>query len=200
MADESAPLPDYVTEALGEDLGLRQLARGEAVFRNGDPVGEIFFVRRGALKAVRYLPDGAEVVMMRAGPGEFFAESALAATRYSCDGFAVKPGAVAILPVAAVNRALERPDFARAFIMAIAGHSRRQCSRYERLRLRSAADRVLHMILCEAGPDGVLDWQGPLSELAVELSLEPETLYRILAELERAGRIRREKRRIEIVS
>jgi len=118
----------------------------------------------GELKAMHHLPDGTEVVMMRAGPGELFAESALAAEHYGCDTVCVNPERVALLPVTAVTRAMANPDFARTLVVAM------------------------------------VDWQAPLSELALELSLEPETLYRVLGELERAEHIRREKRRLKIVS
>ncbi|MGV6849047.1 MAG: Crp/Fnr family transcriptional regulator [Marinibacterium sp.] len=199
MSALSETLPDYLGIALGDAVAVRRLGKGETLFRTGEPVSDIFFVLEGEVKAARFLPDGTEVVMMRAGAGEYFAESALAAPRFSCDAMCIKPARVAVLPVADVNAALAHPDFARAFVMAVAGYSRRQCSRYERLRLRSARDRVLHMILCESDPDGRLDWALPLSELATELSLDPETLYRVLRELERTGRIRRDKRRLELV-
>ena len=196
MSAAPLDLPPWFTPALAASAQTRRLDRGAPLFREGDRVGGLFYVLEGEMKAVRYMPDGSEVVMMRAGAGEFFAESALAAERYSCDAICVKEARLAFFPASAIEAALAEPAFARAFLLAIAGHARRQCSRYERLRLRGARERVLHMILCEAGPDGMLDWKPPLAELAAELALEPETLYRVLAELEAEGRIRREKRRL----
>lgn len=135
--------------------------------------------------------------MVRAMAGEFFAESAIAAPRYSCDGVAVKPSELLFLPMEALDTALTDAGFAKAFFLANAANARRQCSRYERVRLRSARDRVLHLLACESGPDGVFNWPAPLTELAVELALEPETLYRVLAELEASGEITREKRQFK---
>jgi len=134
MPVETSRLPDWLAEALGPALAVRAVKKGDVLFRNGDPVGAIYFVMSGEMKAARYLPDGAEVVMMRAGPGEFFAESALAAERYSCDAICVKLARIAVLPVRAVTGAMADPGFARAFVMAVAGHARRQCSRYENWR------------------------------------------------------------------
>lgn len=108
---------------------------------------------------------------------------------------AVKPSDLLFLPAAALETALQDGDFSRAFFLASARDARRQCSRYERVRLRSARDRVLHLLTCEAGPDGVFDWPTPLTELAVEPALEPETLYRMPGELEASGKITRDKRR-----
>ncbi len=193
-------MPAYFPPALARAARRIELARGAALFREGDPVGGIFLVLSGEIKAVRHLADSAEVVMMRAGAGEFFAESAIAAPLYTCDALAVKPSRLLFLPRAALDAALREVAFARAFFLASAANARRQCSRYERVRLRSARARLLHMLACEGSAEGVLDWPGPLSELAVELALEPETLYRVLRELTREGVIAREKRRIRLIS
>ena len=152
------------------------------------------------LKALRHMAKSSEAVMARAMAGEFFAESAIAAPRYSCDGVAVKPSTLLFLPMDALDAAHTDSGFAKAFFLANAANARRQCARYERVRLRSARERVLHLLACESGPDGVFDWPAPLTELAVELALEPETLYRVLAELEASGKIARDKGQIKRLS
>jgi CRP-like cAMP-binding protein len=151
----------------------------------------------GEVKALRHMAESREAVMARAKAGEFFAESAIATAHYSCDGVAVKPAALLFLPLPALDAALADAGFAKAFFLASATNARRQCARYERVRLRSARERVLHLLACESGSDGVFDWPAPLTELAVELALEPETLYRVLSELEASGEISRDKGRIQ---
>ena len=193
-------LPGYFTDALCESVRVQSFAKGDWLFRCGEKVEGIYFVLEGEVKAVRHLANESEAVMMRARDGEFFAESAIAASHYSCDAIAVKPSRLAFVSQTSLNRALENPDFSKAFFLANAMNARRQCSRYERVRLRAAKDRVLHLLACESGPDGAFHWQAPLTELAVELALEPETLYRVLAELERAGTILRENRRLKLIS
>ena len=188
-------LPPYFPASLASAVRRIALDKGEALFREGQKVAGIFFVVSGEVKAVRHMPKSSEAVMMRARNGEFFAESAVAAPRYTCDGIAVKPSQLLFLPADALDAALADAGFAKAFFLANAANARRQCSRYERVRLRSARERVLHLLACESGPDGVFDWPAPLTELAVELALEPETLYRVLSELEAKGEIAREKRR-----
>jgi len=193
-------IPDWFTPALTRAARRLSLDKGAPLFREGEAVGGIFYVISGEIKAVRHLADSAEAVMMRAAPGEFFAESAIAVSAYTCDALAVKPSELLFLPRAALEDALHDAGFAKAFFLANAANTRRQCSRYERVRLRSARARVLHMLACEGGPDGVLNWPAPLGELAVELALEPETLYRVLGELQRDGLIIREKRQIRLIS
>ena len=196
----SASLPAYFTPELTASARNINLAKGSWLFHCGDKVEGIYFVLEGEIKAIRHLARESEAVMMRARDGEFFAESAIATSRYTCDAIAVKPSKLAFLSSTQIDAAMEHPHFARAFFLANAINGRRQCSRYERVRLRSARDRVLHLLACEKGSDGVFVWNAPLTELANELAIEPETLYRVLAELEKAGQIIRNKRTFQIVS
>lgn len=200
MQNNQETLPDYFTRDLVLTARYQNLEKGEYLFRTGQKVNGIYFVLNGEMKAIRYIAGQREAIMMRAGAGEFFAESAIVTDLYSCDGVCVKAAHLAFFPTGDIDVALHDPAFARAFFLANAANARRQCSRYERVRLRSARDRVLHLLACETGPDNILDWPAPLSELAGELALEPETLYRVLAELERDGTIIREKRRLHLKS
>lgn len=192
MTDTLRELPEYLPAALKEVARPRQLAKGERLFKQGDPVSAVFFVQRGRVQAVRTLENDAHAVMLTAAAGELFAESALAVPAYVCDAFAIVASDLLVLPADAALRALDTDGgFARAFALAMAANARRQCSRYERLRLRRARDRVLHLIVCEGGLDACFRLDKPLVELADELALEPETLYRVLRELADAGTIER---------
>jgi DNA-binding MarR family transcriptional regulator len=62
----------------------------------------------------------------------------------------------------------------------------------ERLSLRSAAERVLHLLGSEGrGPRREYQPPASLKDLARDLALTPEALYRTLAQLERDGVIER---------
>jgi hypothetical protein len=90
-------------------------------------------------------------------------------------------------------------DFAKTFALAMAANARRQCSRYERVRLKRARDRVLHLLICEGGPEASFTLTMPLVELAEELALEPETLYRVLRELTDEGLLERSRTHLRLV-
>src|SRR5664280_172408 len=69
---------------------------------------------------------------------------------------------------------------------------------YQR-NIRSARERVRHFLSVNAGADGrTVDLQGTLKDLAAELGLTHEALYRTLAKLERSGEIKRAKRKITL--
>lgn len=197
----SPPSPSTLPAELLAQARIQELAKGAHLFRQGDAVRHVVLVLEGELKALRLLPDGSECVMLRARAGELFAESSLAYSQYRCDGIAVTPARVALVPVESFRAALGGEDsLAYKFCLALARQGRKQCSRQERLRLKRARDRVLHFLICEGGEEGVVHWPAHLSELAAELGLERETLYRALADLETAGRLRREGDRLRLLS
>jgi CRP-like cAMP-binding protein len=182
-------LPPYLPPRLRQEVTWVRLGRGEALFRNGEPVAHVYYIRTGEVLALRYMPDGSEAVMQRGRSGEYFAQSAVLVPRYTCDARATGPTEVARLPVDELHLALDNDAaFVRAYLGQLAADLRRQCSRVERLRLKRAGDRVLHYLMCEGSrlPEGVV-----LQDWARELGLEPETLYRTLAELEAKGWITR---------
>jgi CRP-like cAMP-binding protein len=187
-------LPTYLPDILLKEATQVDLARNERLFQLGDPVDHVFFVLHGEVLAVRYLSDGSEAVMQRARDREFFAQSALLVTNYSCDARAAGPAQVMRLPVRELRAALRADgEFALAFTGQLASDLRRQCTRVERLRIKRAKDRVRHYLACE-GP--LISGGAKLQDWARELGLEPETLYRTLAELESCGEIRREDGRV----
>lgn len=183
-------LPAFLPPALRREVSRIGLSRNELLFRVGEPVAHVHFVLEGEVLAVRYLGDGSEAVMQRARDGEFFAQSAMLVPNYSCDARSACPSEVARLPVEALREAIASDGaFALAYVGQLSADQRRQCTRVERLRIKRARDRVRHYLVCE-GP--LVGGGAKLQDWARELGLEPETLYRTLAELEAAGEIRRE--------
>jgi CRP-like cAMP-binding protein len=109
---------------------------------------------------------------------------------YSCDARAATPTEVLRIPVRELREGLGSDGaFALAFAGQLAADLRHQCTRVERLRIKRARDRVRHYLVCE-GP--LRSGGAKLQDWARELGLEPETLYRTLAELESSGEISRE--------
>lgn len=186
-------IPVWLPTELSADSVIQEVAKGASLFRTGDAVGRFHFVQSGELAAIRCMPNGAEAVMLTARSGEFFAEASLFLPVYTCEARAFSDCQVLSWPARVFHAALTRhPESAMAFARTLAVNLRRQCSRVERLRLKNAPDRVRHFLACEVGPDGWANLAGSLQDWASELALEPETLYRVLAQLEKAGQIERE--------
>ncbi len=54
-------------------------ARGESIFRQGDPADSVFYIRTGAVKLSVVSSQGREAVLAIVEPGDFFGEGCLAA-------------------------------------------------------------------------------------------------------------------------
>ena len=190
-------LPGWLARELGPEAKIRTLNKGEILFRLGAPVTHIYFVLEGEIRAVRYLADGTPCVMQRGGEGEIFGSPALCVDRYSCEATACCPTRVVEIPSETLRvAAVENGELALRFALSLAEDMRRQCSRYERLRLKSAGDRILHYLACEADETGRVVLRSSVMEWAAELGLEAATLYRTLSKLERDGVLRREGKRV----
>src|SRR6266700_2933100 len=181
-----------------QTLERRSLARDEVLFRQGDKVNAIYFVEAGRLRLERQTFDGRSLVVGTTSSGKFFVEAALFADVFHCDAVATEPSQVCIYPKAAVLSALRAdPANAMSFLSLVAHQVIELRQRLELMKVRSAKERVLLYLDLNAGPDGhVVELRSQLQDIASELGLTREVLYRTLASLEEAGTIKRAGTRI----
>ncbi len=179
-------------------LERRSLARNEALFRQGEKVTAIYFVETGRLRLERRTFDGRTLVLGTTLSGNFFVEAALFADIFHCDAVATEPSKVCIYPKAAVLNALRAdPANAVSFLSLVAHQVIELRHRLEIMKVRSAKERVMLYLDLNAGPDGrTVDLRSQLQDIASELGLTREVLYRTLASLEQAGAIERAGARI----
>ncbi len=183
-----------------QTLERRSLARNEVLFRQGDKVTAIYFVEAGRLRLERRTFDGRLLVLGTTPAGEFFVEAALFADIFHCDAVATEPSQVRVYPKAAVLNALRTdPANAMSFLALMAHRVIELRQRIEVMKVRSAKERVMLYLDLNAGSGGrTVNLRGPLQDVAGELGLTREALYRTLASLERAGAIERTGARILI--
>jgi CRP-like cAMP-binding protein len=174
-------------------LERRSLARDEVLFRQGDKVTAIYFIEIGRLRLERQTFDGRSLIVGTTPAGEFFVEAALFADIFHCDAVATEPSRVRIYPKATVLSAL-RTDSASAmsFLTFVSHQVIKLRQQIELMKVRSAKERVTLYLDLNAGPDGrTVKLRGQLQDIASELGLTREALYRTLASLERSGAIER---------
>jgi len=181
-----------------QNLERRSLARNEALFRQGEKVTAIYFVEAGRLRLERQTFDGRSLVVGTTSSGKFFVEAALFADIFHCDAVATEPSQVRVYPKAAVLDALRAdPANAISFLSLVAHQVIELRHRIEIMKVRSAKERVMLYLDLNVGPDGrTVDLRSQLQDIAGELGLTREVLYRTLASLEQAGAIERNDARI----
>jgi len=175
---------------------VKAIHAGEVVFRKGSNCSNVFLIRRGVVRLVRYGRAGEEVVLHEARAGEFFAEASLDSSRYHCDARVVATGEVLRIPTESIRRLLETDaKFARQWTSLLAVQLRAARARLERLSLKTAAERLQHLLVSEGtGPQFEVTLDGTWKDLAHRLGLSHESLYRTLARLEAEGTLERGER------
>ena len=178
----------------------RKLIAGEALFRCGDKAEGLLEVITGHVQLKRVDRSGREVVLHVAGPGETLAEASLFSAQYHCDAIASTNAIVRVYPKREVLAAFDaNPRAAQAFSATLAHQVMNLRTRIEQRNIRSAADRVRHFLALNVGADGrTVKLPGTLKDLAAELGLTHEALYRTLAKLERSGEIKRRGSKITV--
>lgn len=170
---------------------LRELAAGEFLFRQGGKAASIFEVEHGRLRLIRYTIDSHPVVLHTARKGELFAEAALFAATYRCDAVAGVASRVRVYSKRELLAAFrDDPETSERFMAMLAHQIHALRARLEERNIGSARERVLHHLALVAGKDGrTVRVDGTLMELAGEIGLSHEALYRTLAALEKSGAI-----------
>lgn len=179
IAIMSSVITDFFQQA-----PLRRLRPGEHLFLAGDPVTHLALVLDGRINLVRRTGAGAEMVLQRAGEGQILAEASVYSPTYHCDAKVMRASCVALLPVGALPARLKGDA---ALGEAWAAHLARtvQITRTiaEIRTLRTVGERLDAWL----GDSGRLPAKGLWHELAMELGVSPEALYREL------GKRRRDK-------
>lgn len=183
---------DWLPASVRARATVRALDTGAALFRQGDRSVAVFEVEHGRLRLIRLAADRA-VVLHTARAGALFAEAALFSRVYHCDAVAAVDSRVRAYPKRALLAAFrDDPDLAEHFMAVLAREIQTLRARLEERNIRSARERVLHHLALVAGADGAtVTLDGTLMDLAAEIGLSHEALYRTLAALEKAGAIRR---------
>jgi CRP/FNR family transcriptional regulator, dissimilatory nitrate respiration regulator len=195
------PVKDWLPAAARAKAVDRKLKAGESLFHLGDKTSGLYEVIAGRVRMTRVDRSGRETVLYVSGAGETFAEASLFSPAYHCDAIASTDALVRVYPKAAVLDAFARdPKAAQAFTGTLAHQLMGLRTRLAQRDIRSARARVRHFLALNSGADGrSVELRGTVKDLAGELGLTHEALYRTLATLERAGEIRRTPGKITLL-
>lgn len=238
MDDRSFDLPRYLSvlplfqemtamelQRLAQGCRLSRLARGDNVFRVGEPCEEFHVTVMGQIKLFALSPAGHEKVIELVGPGNSFAEALMFTGKpYIINAQALTESLLLSVSKVAVLSEVERDS--RFALRMLAGISRRLHGLVHDVQayaLHSGLQRVIGYLLRDlpedAGPperrgasaagcpvSGMNGEEGPRdfrlslpvskATIASRLSLTPEYFSRVLHELEAAGLIEIDRRNI----
>lgn len=149
----------------------------------------------------RVTSDGGRIVLHVAQVGETFAEASLFSDRYHCDAIAELDCRVGIYPKKELARRFrDDPAGLWEFAAALARQIQQIRGRYELKQIRSAPERVLQFLRLRCDASGVYRLERSLKDMAVELGLSHEALYRALSALAAKGNVIRHAGHLRLAS
>lgn len=197
--------PDKARRAL-ERARVVTIDRGEHLFHQGDPAHRIWLCRNGQLKLFRLSNSGQEKIIAIIQPGRSFAEATMFLEKrsYPVHCSALKPSElIAFDADDLVDTLRNDPDACFRLLGTLSRRMQEKVNQIESLSLQNAHLRVAHYLLDEfrrhdTGEEFRLE--ASKKHIAGLLAIQPETLSRSLAMLQRDGVVEVDARRITITA
>lgn len=181
---------------------FRNLVPGQGLYRQGDRARAVFVLESGQIRIIRRNAQGKSIPLRVVTPGESFGTAALFSEIYGNEAIAEVPSQVHVYPKQALWETLrQRPDLAESFVESLAKQINTLEDRLELQSISSARERIIRYLSSHAQfGKSVVNFDTPLKDIANDLGLSREVLYRTLARLEREGVITRTRRQIILSS
>jgi CRP-like cAMP-binding protein len=165
------------------DGPVRDYAAGQFLFRQGDPIKQMFLVQSGEVRLSRFLENGNMIILQRATALTVLAEASLFSPAYHCDGLCHQPAVVKAIAKRDVEARLQQdPSMSIALCAHLAHETQRARMKSEVIRLRTVSERLDAWL---AWHDNRLPDKGNWHVIANEVGVSPEALYRELAKRRR---------------
>lgn len=169
---------------------VRNLEKGETLFRESEPCEGFFVVQRGVISIHRVSAAGKAQVIHVFHAGDSFAEAALiSAEGYPASARALVPSAVILVPKTEFVALLrKRPELALRMIGSMSRHLRSVVALLDDLTLKNAEARCMNWLLrhCPTPYSSApfeIELEHPKRIVAAELNMTSETLSRMLRRL-----------------
>lgn len=160
------------------DAAERRIASGQTLFRTGDAVTLAYLVREGRILLVRHTPCGHPLILAAAAAGMLVAEASIYSATYHCDAVAAEAAVVLTLPCKGFRDAIHRdPELSRQWAATLASGLQAARTRAEIRTLTRLSDRLDAWLAY----GNRLPPRGRLQEVAAEIGVSREALYRELA-------------------
>ncbi len=195
-------------ERVAAGSGLKQMARGDMLFRAGDECDAFHVVVSGQVKLYVASAAGQEKVIELIGPGQSFAEAMVFLDRpHIVNAQALADTLLLTVSKDVVLTEVRRdPNFCLHMLAGISRRLHRLIQDVEGYALQSGMQRLIGFLLHQVDSDSQAGVQTatvslPASKatIASRLSLTPEYFSRVLHELEEKALIQIDKREIRIL-
>lgn len=198
------PLDPERLEKLVETTRVVPLRTGETLFERGDHAERFYLVVEGQIKLFRISPEGQEKVVEIMGPEQTFAEAVMfmQGQRYPVTTQAIAPSVVyGISNAAYLDILRDDPESCLQLLGDLSQRLHMRLNEIDTLTLQKATDRVVRFLLDrlpQADRASQITLPAAKHVIASRLSIQPETLSRILLQLTQAGILTVDGRRVRV--
>jgi len=176
------------------------LSKGDMLFKQGDPVTNIYFIKIGKIKLIRNTSDGSPVILHIGEQGESIAEASLFSDLYHCSAIADSNSTVLYVKKSVLLIFMQENPKVMIELLAILSHQVRDLRTINEIKnIHSANERILSYIKTNANENLELKLNLSLKDIAHKIGLAHETFYRELKSLENLGKIKRYPDRIKLI-
>ena len=200
----------YFTGLSEEEIGQidkvvveRSFARGQLLFLDGEPCQGLYLVGTGQVRIFKTSPEGREIVMLIARPGDSFNDApAFDGGLNLMSASASEPSTVYIVPRPALVSLLGGCAAAAAIVSGLAARLRHLAGVVEDLSFHSVTGRLAKLLLGLAVVEGKSASVPRITqdEMAAMVGSVRDVIGRVLRVLEKDGAIRIEGHRILVVN
>jgi CRP/FNR family transcriptional regulator, anaerobic regulatory protein len=184
----------------------RRVARGAALYRNGDAFDSLYAVRSGAFKTVGVSRNGEEKVTGLYLPGEVMGLDAINQRRHGYDAVALEDSEVCLIPYSRLTElALRIPDLQAQLLRILSGDISRDQGLMLLLGGMDAEQRLAAFLLSLSRRYQKLGYASTQFNLRMTredigsyLGLTLETVSRLFSRLQREGMIVARQREVEL--
>lgn len=192
-----ADLPADDIKAIAAGCTLKSLAKGEALFREGEKAAGFYVAHAGRISIFRLTPDGREQIICIFEPPESFAEVVLATVEtYPANAAALEPSQVILVNKAHFRELVVRkPELGLHMLASMSLHLKHLVQSLHDIKGRQIEARLADWILKQspaaaAGCPASVTLQISKKTLAGQLGVTSETLSRTFSRFTREGLIR----------
>lgn len=189
-----ADLPGELITSLTASASCLRAEAGQLLFREGEVAGHYLLMRKGCVEMMRFTNDGEERVFHLFRSGQLIAEAAMFMPhgRYPMNARAQCDSEFYRLSRAALHKACEsQPKLAMRMLENLSLRLYRQVNEVDWLTASSASQRLAaYLLTLHHGQGENLSLPISQRQLATHLGIRPESLSRLLADWQQAGRVR----------
>lgn len=168
------------------------ISKGDKLFKQGDCVTNIYFIKVGKIKLIRNTRDGTPIVLHIGQQGESIAEASLFSDQYHCSAIVASNSEILFTKKHVLVQFLgNNPDVMIELLALFSRQVRDLRAINEIKNIRSAKERILSFIKSNVDENNELKLNSSLKDMAHKIGLAHETFYRELKTLETSGKIHR---------